>query len=271
VKEKEMTAPGLKTSIAMVLDRSGSMEGCRNATISSVNKYLLEARADSELKEADFQLMIFDTDSLDIIRTGKMSDVKDISEADFEPRGGTPLLDAIGRGIDGLDVKAADSKAVLVIVTDGEENSSRKHTYESITQLIQARQAKGWLIVFLGAGLAAARQGTAMGIRAARVANIGVDEVSLSNTMASIKSMSRSYAGKRCMLDAAEYAATASFSDEERRAMGDESAGAGIVHGIKAASFDANAKTRKTRMPPRVKPKAGDDVWQKPSDDAWSN
>ena len=53
-----------KTSITMVLDRSGSMESCRAATITSVNKYLLEARGDLILKESDFQLMIFDTQSL---------------------------------------------------------------------------------------------------------------------------------------------------------------------------------------------------------------
>ena len=37
-----------KTSITMVLDRSGSMESCRAATITSVNKYLLEARGDAD-------------------------------------------------------------------------------------------------------------------------------------------------------------------------------------------------------------------------------
>ena len=83
----------------------------------------------------------------------------------------TPLYDAIGRGVDGLDKRAGDGKAVLVIVTDGLENYSRKHT-----ELIHARQDRGWLFVFLGADFAAAQQGTAMGIQAGNVANIGMDE-----------------------------------------------------------------------------------------------
>jgi len=263
MKEKVMTEPVLKTSITMVLDRSGSMEICRQATISSVNKYLLEARASNDLEDADFELMIFDDASIDSIRTGKMADVKDITAEDFEPRGGTPLLDAIGRGIDGLDRKASvDSKAVLVIVTDGEENSSRKHSHESIKALIEDRQKKGWLIVFLGAGLDAAQQGTRIGIRAASVANIGMDEVSLSATMAAVGSRSRAYAGTRCFLDAQEYAATASFSDDERKAMGDASAGAGIVHGVRTGKFDPKAKMSGKTVPPRVF-KATDDAWNK--------
>ena len=154
-----------ETSITMVLDRSGSMESCRAATITSVNRYLLEARGDENLKEAGFELMIFDTQSLDVIRSGRMTDVKDITSEDFQPRGGTPLLDAIGRGVDRLDKKAASNKAILVIVTDGEENSSKKHNYESIKALIDDRQTKGWLIVFLGAGLSSAQQGLRMSIR----------------------------------------------------------------------------------------------------------
>ena len=62
------------------------------------------------LKESDFELMIFDTQSLDVIRSGRMTDVKDITVEDFQPRGGTPLLDAIGRGVDSLDKKAAEQQ-----------------------------------------------------------------------------------------------------------------------------------------------------------------
>ena len=211
-----MTATPLKASITMILDRSGSMGSCRDAAISSVNKYLAEARTDSVLKDADFELLIFDSQSIDTIRIGRMADVKDITHADFEPRDMTPLYDAIGRGVDGLDKRAGDGKAVLVIVTDGLENHSRKHTFDSIRELIHARQDKGWLIVFLGAGLAAAQQGTAMGIRAGSVANIGMDEQSLHNTMSNVRCMLDDYAATADLADAKAYAAGAAFSNKAR-------------------------------------------------------
>ena len=137
-----------------------------------------EEAKSSDLKMADFELTIFDAKSIDVIRAGVLADIAGIAE-DFEPRAMTPLYDAIGRGIDSLDKRNGDGKAILVIVTDGAENQSCKHTHASISELIQARQDKGWLIIFLGAGLANAQQGTSLGIRAANVANIGLDEESL--------------------------------------------------------------------------------------------
>jgi hypothetical protein len=182
-----------KTCITMVLDRSGSMSNCRQSTIDAVNKYLSEARV-SELATADFELLIFDSLSIDTIRSGKLSDAKDITEEDFVPREMTPLYDAMGRAIDSLDHRAGDGKAIMVVVTDGMENHSRKHTHSSISELVRARQDKGWLIIFLGAGLESARQGTAMGINAANVANIGLDNASL---QASMESWRRAIASTR--------------------------------------------------------------------------
>lgn len=224
----------MKTAISMVLDRSASMGSCRQSTIDAVNSYLAEARADTELKDADFDLTIFDSESIDSIRSGKPTDISDISREDFEPRASTPLYDAVGRGIDDLDRRATDGKAILVIVTDGQENMSRKHTHESIKALLDDRQAKGWLVVFLGAGLSAASQGLAMGIAGAKVANIGLDHASLHNTMAAVRGMNSAYAATLSLDEASAYTARAAFSAGERRAMGDASEGAGLIIGGKA-------------------------------------
>ncbi len=51
----------------------------------------------------------------------------------FVPRAGTPLLDAIGRGINDIESRIAGmpenerpAKVIFAIVTDGQENSSRE-------------------------------------------------------------------------------------------------------------------------------------------------
>jgi len=178
----------------------------------------------------------------------------------------TPLYDAIGRGVDGLDKRAGDGKAVLVIVTDGLENHSRKHTFDSIRELIHARQDKGWLIVFLGAGLAAAQQGTAMGIQAGSVANIGMDEQSLHNTMSNVRYMLDDYAATADLADAKAYAAGAAFSIKARAAMGDPSGGAGLVKPKGGKTLDPSNKARKQAPSLSESP---DDTWATPSSDAW--
>jgi hypothetical protein len=253
----------------MVLDRSGSMSSCREATITAVNKYLKASKADATLKDADFELVIFDTDSIDTIRDGKIADTTELTAADFEPRSGTPLLDAIGRGIGKIDAKLAASngeKAILVVVTDGQENESRKHTYESIQALIAERQEKGWLILFLGAGLASAQQGTRMGIRPANVANIGLDEASLSETMVAMSLSNVRYARSH-FEDAKEYAGSEKFTKQMRKRMGDATGGKGIV------DVDALDDLKKAinRGQPAAAPKP-DDAWDESGfDDIWGS
>ncbi len=218
----------LTTAIAMVIDRSQSMESCRAETIVAINKYLLEARADENLREADLSLMIFDSTSIDTIRSGVVSTIADLTSEDFIPRSSTPLYDAVGRGVEMLDAKKS-GKAILVIVTDGFENSSRKYTHASVTALIKARQEAGWLVVFLGAGNLAAAQGLSMGINAGTTASFGTSGAELSATMDSVATMNSGYSSTRSLGEARSYAKSAAFSAADRSLMsvGDGHVGVG--------------------------------------------
>jgi hypothetical protein len=265
-------APPAKTAITMVLDRSGSMDACRNAAINSVNAYLQKNRADDKLKDADFELAIFDTQAYDVIRRGALSAAHDITAADYIPRDGTPLLDAVGRGIDGLDKRALDDAAVLVIVTDGLENSSRKHTYASIKALLEERQQKGWLVLFLGAGLESAQEGLRMGVPNVNVANIGLDEVYLRASMDAISDTHAVYAAQSSPAQRRNYSASRKFSSVERACMGDPTGGKDIE------TDDGEAKTtleklfgRNKKTAPKAPPAAAppSDAWSQGQDDAW--
>lgn len=271
--QTQAKAQPTKTAITMVLDRSGSMQDCRAATIESVNAYLAKGRNDVNLKDADFELAIFDTEAYEIIRKSTLSAAADISPADFEPRGGTPLLDAVGRGIDGLDKRAVDDKAILVVVTDGLENSSRKHTYESIKALLEERQKNGWLVLFLGAGLESAREGIRMGVQSANVASIALDEVCLQASLAAVVDVNATYSAaptpgvRRAFVDSPK------FSPKLRMAMGDATGGKGLVD-----DEDEDQPSGLKKLFQRVKnptaapvpPPADQDTWSKPRGDAWS-
>lgn len=201
------------TNIAIVLDRSGSMSSYRGATIAAVNGYLLEARGDATLREANLDFLIFDSESIDTIRSGVVASMADITDADFVPRGSTPLWDAIGRGVETLDRKNAVSgskRAVLVIVTDGMENASRRYNKASIKEIIQGRQAAGWLVTFLAAGLEAARQGSDIGIDSGQVASMSFEPAALKSSMRAMHLRSSAYA---------RHEMAPAFTDAERAAM----------------------------------------------------
>ena len=69
-----------------------------------------------------------------------------------------------------LDVLRPGDKAVVVIMTDGDENFSQRWTREPLKQRIAEKQRAGWTFIFLGANTIDARAaGDALGIEAGNV------------------------------------------------------------------------------------------------------
>ena len=162
------------THVCLVLDCSGSMQAIHDDALGGVNSYITSAKQDRALYESRFSMITFSSESVDTIRKNEiMETVKPIGSEEYRCSGWTPLYDAIGRGIGILDEAMngkTDVKAVLVIMTDGQENASREFTHEKISTLLKARQEQGWLVTFLGEGLEVAKQGTNLGTYAGSVA-----------------------------------------------------------------------------------------------------
>jgi Mg-chelatase subunit ChlD len=168
-----MPATGI-THVCLVLDRSGSMQAIHDDALGGVNSYITNAKQDRALYESRFSMITFSSESVETIRESEiMETVKPIGSEEYRCSGWTPLYDAIGRGIGILDEAMkgkTDAMAILVILTDGQENASREFTHEKISALLKTRQEQGWLITFLGEGLDVAKQGTNLGTYAANVA-----------------------------------------------------------------------------------------------------
>ena len=93
----------------------------------------------------------------------------------YEPRGTTALLDAIGRTVTELSSALAavpeeekPSKVIVVIMTDGLENSSRLFSKDNVLAMItDQRDIYKWDFVYLGANQDAIATAAMMGIDAA--------------------------------------------------------------------------------------------------------
>jgi Mg-chelatase subunit ChlD len=162
------------THVCLVLDRSGSMQAIHDDALGGVNSYITTAKQDRALYESRFSMITFSSEAVETIRKNEiMETVKPIASGEYRCSGWTPLYDAIGRGIGILDeaiTGKTDAKAILVIMTDGQENASREFTHEKISALIKARQEQGWMVSFLGEGLEVAKQGTNLGANVGGVA-----------------------------------------------------------------------------------------------------
>lgn len=155
----------------ILLDRSGSMESCRDTAIDAFNEYVMGLRR-SDTLDARISLTIFDSESIDTLaRAEPARTFLELSRANYVPRASTPLLDAIGHVVADIDQATlrAGEKVGLVILTDGFENASKEHTKETIRALLKDRQEnKNWLVTFLAADVDAFTEAGAIGIDAGK-------------------------------------------------------------------------------------------------------
>lgn len=115
-------------------------------------------------------LMQFDTEGVEWVYEGFPVGI--VPPLVLTPRGGTPLWDAVGRGVtQGGERLAKMAEAdrpghvVCIIITDGEENSSREWTATKVRALVKEQQEKWkWQFQFFGANIDAYHVGGMMGV-----------------------------------------------------------------------------------------------------------
>ena len=160
------------TELVFIVDRSGSMAGLEKDTIGGFNAMLKEQ---AELEgEARVTTVLFDNQYRLLHDRIDIRAVAPLTEKDYRVGGGTALLDAIGRTIKkirAVQKQTAEEyraeKVLFVIITDGEENSSRKYSAEQIKEHIEHQKEKyGWEFVFFGANMDAILEASKLGIAA---------------------------------------------------------------------------------------------------------
>ena len=204
------------TDITLVIDRSGSMQSIRTDAEGGINSFIEQQK--QEPGEANVTLVQFDTD-YEFVHSGVP--VKQIPVFTLVPRGSTALLDAVGRAVNetGARLAAVDESqrpglVVFVIVTDGQENSSREFTRDQIRKMVEHQQsAYKWQFTFLAANQDAFAAGGSMGIAQDGIAAYSMGKVRGSWDAAAKKmSRMRKAAGEGAAVDN-------KFTDEERGEM----------------------------------------------------
>lgn len=155
----------MSTHIGVVLDMSGSMGYATDDTKGSVISYVKEIK--KGIEDGIFNLTIFDTVFEEWVKDKPLKDVKIESVmSEYRPRGNTALYDAIGHTVRRMK-KAIDrfDKSIVVIVTDGYENSSTIDDRKSINKLVNKLQKSGnWTFIYLGANVDSWAEANKIGI-----------------------------------------------------------------------------------------------------------
>lgn len=161
----------------LLVDRSGSMQAIAQATVSgfneTINSIKNEAKKNTEITQL-ISVYTFDSDYkkcndlrfetlLEAVDAAAASEIK---EGSYLPDGGTPLYDAIAEAISRAEKIVNENTGVIfTILTDGDENSSKKYKYYDVLQMINLKRECGWMFTYMGANQDAEKVANSIGIR----------------------------------------------------------------------------------------------------------
>lgn len=162
-------------SVYVALDRSGSMSGERwTHAIDSINEYINGLK--KEKIEGTVNVTAFDTNGNDVrlvqlVENQSIAYYEPMPHSIVQPSGMTPLFDAAANVMDRALENNSD-RTVVVIMTDGEENSSKEYSQTSIKNKVKLLEDKKWEVVFLGANFDVSRYTINSGLATTKMRNV---------------------------------------------------------------------------------------------------
>lgn len=160
----------------IILDQSGSMTLIRDAAIDGLNETLAGIKKAQE-KFADTQnhyvsLVTFcGCEIRHIFDKTPIAEAGPLKSKDYVPCCSTPLLDAMGYALTALNKcmkEQDDAVAVVTIITDGMENSSKEYDRTTISELVKRLRSEGWSFTYMGANQDSMEVAETLSIRNAR-------------------------------------------------------------------------------------------------------
>jgi hypothetical protein len=164
-----------KTIYHLVVDKSGSMEDVIHQTITGYNEQIQQIQLVQ--KEFPEQLITVGLTTFN----GEVDhhyfgvpaiNASFLNKETYVPEGSTALYDAIGSSVQKLEAQQArdnhefDTSVVVIVLTDGYENSSGNFRLADIKRMIGRLEETGkWTFSFIGATLDAVAVATQMDIK----------------------------------------------------------------------------------------------------------
>lgn len=171
-----MTKP---LSVYVALDRSGSMSGERWIhAIDSINEYikgLQKEKVEGTVTVTAFdygQKMRLDT----IVDNQSIAYFEALKHDVLSPSGMTPLYDAAAHVMDRALEHNAD-RTVVVIMTDGEENSSKEYNQATIKSKVKVLTDRKWEVLFLGANFDVSSYTAGSGLASTKMRNVDMHNI----------------------------------------------------------------------------------------------
>ena len=162
-----------KTIYHLIVDKSGSMMDCVDSTINGFNEQVNRIKDKAlEFTEEDITmgLTTFNDNVNHLYYRQNPKEMVLLNYENYRPSGGTALLDAVGETISEIERQISTNliatTVIIVILTDGYENASKKYNLVNIRNMISKLEETGkWTFSFIGATLDAVDVAASMSIK----------------------------------------------------------------------------------------------------------
>lgn len=187
------------TQAIFVIDESGSMASCANETISGINEQIQELKKEKDVKTFA-TLVTFSGTIKDRLVNQPVDKLDELDSSSYAPNGSTALYDAVAHALlreENHKYETKDVSRLLIIVTDGEENSSKEFSIYNggaakISEMIKRVQKEGWTVTYLGANQDLTQVHEKLGINLSNIASYQSDSV---GTQAAFTTMTKGLTG----------------------------------------------------------------------------
>lgn len=183
-----MNVKNKKTYYQIILDKSGSMCDCVLETINGFNEQMQMIKGLQDKfpeQEILVSLTTFNDEIFFDVECAKPSELKEMKAEHminswfvnsddriiYKPSGLTSLYDAIGESVKKIrklsDKEVSEDKAtvIVVIITDGYENSSQIYNYSQIKSMIkELEESDNWTFTYLSNTIDAVQNATELNI-----------------------------------------------------------------------------------------------------------
>lgn len=214
--------------VVFILDESGSMGSVYDVTITSFNEYVENQKNDSMKTGIKTFISLYKFDGYNIKEVYNKKDVLETPKLDknnYRPGGGTNLLDSIGTVMVNTNKDLGDMPVnlrpslIFVILTDGEENTSKYYDNDDIKKMVSKAGDAKWSFMFLGANINAFETGSKYGFTTHNSIQLSGSAASVAagiNSASEMTTRLRSAYSTNAYSDVKTMYADVGFTDEER-------------------------------------------------------
>ena len=143
--------------VAIILDKSGSMGGTREQTVGGYNEHIQQIKADAdENLEILTCLVTFNGQVFEHLWLAEPDTLEEAKVENYVPSGSTAMRDAMGYTVNKLldtcsKFSDEETSYLVVMISDGEENTSTHFTVEALREIVEAQQGQdNWTFTYMG-------------------------------------------------------------------------------------------------------------------------